>query len=66
MSKTCCGSVALARVALTRSCIAFSPRTVTEQEIFSFLRMANVRTVYRARPNTGCCPVSCSSTCRRA
>ena len=29
----------------TSSCIAFSPRTVTEQEIFSFLRMENVRTV---------------------
>lgn len=33
---------------------AFSPLTVTEQEIFSFLLIANVRTVYRAFPNTGC------------
>ena len=51
---------------LTMSCRAFSPRTVTEQEIFSLRRMANVRTVYRAFPNTGCWPVSCSSTCHRA
>ena len=48
------------------SCIAFSPRTVTEVEIFSLRRMEKVRTVYRALPNTGCCPVSCSSTCARS
>ena len=44
------------------SCMAFSPRTVTYAEIFSFLRMPNRRTVYRALPYTGCCPVNCSST----
>ena len=45
------------------SCIAFSPRTVTDVEIFSLRLMEKVRTVYRALPNTGCCPVSCSKTC---
>eukprot|EP00955_Chlamydomonas_euryale_P048340 353939-Chlamydomonas_euryale.AAC.11 len=30
---------------LTSSCMAFSPRTVTEQEIFSLRRMENERTV---------------------
>ena len=48
---------------LTMSCRAFSPLTVTKHEIFSFLLIAKVRTVYRALPYTGCCPVSCSSTC---
>ena len=45
------------------SCSAFSPRTVTDVEIFSLRLMEKVRTVYRALPNTGCCPVSCSKTC---
>lgn len=49
---------------LTMSCSAFSPLTVTKHEIFSFLLIANVRTVYRALPYTGCCPVSCSNTCK--
>lgn len=47
----------------TMSCRAFSPRTVTDVEIFSLRLMEKVRTVYRAFPNTGCCPVSCSKTC---
>ena len=42
--------------------IAFSPRTVTHAEIVSLRRMENSRTVYRARPKLGFCPVSDSST----
>ena len=42
--------------------IAFSPRTVTHAEIVSLRRMENCRTVYRARPKLGFCPVSDSST----
>lgn len=45
------------------SCSAFSPRTVTKADIFSFRRIPNRRTVYLALPYTGCWPVSCSSTC---
>eukprot|EP00397_Hematodinium_sp_SG-2012_P055738 GEMP01068242.1.p1 GENE.GEMP01068242.1~~GEMP01068242.1.p1 ORF type:complete len:272 (+),score=65.20 GEMP01068242.1:280-1095(+) len=41
---------------------AFSPRTVTWHAIFSFRRMPNERTVYRALEKTGACSVSCSST----
>ena len=45
---------------------AFSPRMVTLVEMRSLRLMPNVRTVYLAFPKTGCCPVSCSKTCRRS